>query len=89
MKERASNWDQPTSEYIDLSERYLGFQQPDSIYGFADAAGGNKRVRTLKSVIPFCSNYLCTKFSSVFPFNYWILCFLNLLCIDKEENLKF
>ncbi|XP_023749066.1 DNA repair protein XRCC4 [Lactuca sativa] len=44
VKERASNWDQPTSEYIDLSERYLGFQQPDSIYGFADAAGGNKRL---------------------------------------------
>lgn len=44
MKDRASNWDQPVSEYIDLSERYLGFQQPGSVYGFADAGGGNKRL---------------------------------------------
>ncbi|KAI3504205.1 hypothetical protein L1887_32750 [Cichorium endivia] len=44
VKDRASNWDQPVSEYIDLSERYLGFQQPGSVYGFADAGGGNKRL---------------------------------------------
>ncbi|GKB62669.1 DNA repair protein XRCC4 [Tanacetum coccineum] len=40
VKERASNWDQPVSEYIDMSERYLGFQQPGSVYAFLDAGGG-------------------------------------------------
>ncbi|PWA78066.1 DNA repair protein XRCC4 [Artemisia annua] len=45
VKERASNWDQPVSEYIDMSERYLGFQQPGSVYAFSDAGGGGfKRV---------------------------------------------
>ncbi|KAK9068192.1 hypothetical protein SSX86_012303 [Deinandra increscens subsp. villosa] len=44
VNERASNWDQPVSEYIDMSERYLGFQQPGSVYGFADAGGGFKRL---------------------------------------------
>ncbi len=42
--ERAAQWDQPASEYIQLAERYLGFQQPGSIYGFADAGDGCKRV---------------------------------------------
>ncbi|KAI3693110.1 hypothetical protein L6452_32940 [Arctium lappa] len=44
VNERASNWDQPISEYIDMSERYLGFQQPRSVYGFTDAGGGYKRL---------------------------------------------
>lgn len=44
VKERASNWDQPVSEYINMSERYLGFQQPGSIYSFSDAGGGFKRL---------------------------------------------
>ncbi|KAK4425552.1 DNA repair protein XRCC4 [Sesamum alatum] len=44
VKERASNWDQTVSNYIDLAERYLGFQQPGSVYGFADAGNGCKRL---------------------------------------------
>lgn len=44
VEERASQWDQPVSEYIDLGEKYLGFQQPGSIYGFDDAGTGHKRV---------------------------------------------
>lgn len=44
MEERAAQWDQPVSEYVQLAERYLGFQQPGSIYGFADAGDGHKRV---------------------------------------------
>ncbi|KAF5775665.1 putative DNA repair protein XRCC4 [Helianthus annuus] len=44
VAERASNWDQPVSEYVEMSERYLGFQQPGSVYGFADAGGGFKRL---------------------------------------------
>lgn len=44
IKERASQWDQPVPEYIDLSEKYLGFQQPGSLYGFSDAGNGFKRL---------------------------------------------
>lgn len=44
VEERASQWDQPVSEYIDLAEKYLGFQQPGSVYGFDDAGTGHKRV---------------------------------------------
>ncbi|KAL3506055.1 hypothetical protein ACH5RR_031437 [Cinchona calisaya] len=44
VKERASQWDQPVSEYIDLAEKYLGFQQPGSVYGFSDAGSGFKRL---------------------------------------------
>ncbi|KAG8370344.1 hypothetical protein BUALT_Bualt14G0107200 [Buddleja alternifolia] len=44
VKERASYWDQTASDYIDLAERYLGFQQPGSVYGFSDAGNGCKRL---------------------------------------------
>lgn len=54
MKERATQWDQPVSEYVQLAERYLGFQQPGSVYGFADAGHGHKRViPILDSVFKF------------------------------------
>ncbi|KAL8515663.1 hypothetical protein ACS0TY_014370 [Phlomoides rotata] len=43
VNERASYWDQTASDYIDLAERYLGFQQPGSVYGFSDAGNGCKR----------------------------------------------
>ncbi|GAB2217665.1 hypothetical protein Droror1_Dr00000868 [Drosera rotundifolia] len=45
VRERAAQWDQPVEEYMGLAERYLGFQQPGSVYGFADAGGdGWKRL---------------------------------------------
>ncbi|KAF3662902.1 DNA repair protein XRCC4 [Capsicum annuum] len=44
VEERALQWDQPVSEYIELAEKYLGFQQPDSVYGFDDAGSGHKRL---------------------------------------------
>ncbi|KAL8515662.1 hypothetical protein ACS0TY_014370 [Phlomoides rotata] len=44
VNERASYWDQTASDYIDLAERYLGFQQPGSVYGFSDAGNGCKRL---------------------------------------------
>ncbi|XP_071938040.1 DNA repair protein XRCC4-like [Coffea arabica] len=44
VKERASQWDQPVSEYNDLAEKYLGLQQPGSVYGFSDAGSGFKRL---------------------------------------------
>ncbi|KAM7488304.1 hypothetical protein LguiB_025788 [Lonicera macranthoides] len=44
VRERASQWDQSVSEYIDLAEKYLGFQQPGSVYGFSDAGDGHKRL---------------------------------------------
>lgn len=47
MKQRAAQWDQPVLEYVQLSERYLGFQQPSSLYAFTDAGDGHKRVNTI------------------------------------------
>ncbi|KAK6254831.1 hypothetical protein SCA6_016136 [Theobroma cacao] len=44
VKERAAQWDQPVTEYIELAERYLGFQQPGSVYRFADAGDDHKRL---------------------------------------------
>ncbi|XP_021291770.1 DNA repair protein XRCC4 [Herrania umbratica] len=44
VKERAAQWDQPVTEYIELAERYLGFQQPGSVYRFADAGDDQKRL---------------------------------------------
>ncbi|KAL1806461.1 hypothetical protein DCAR_0832261 [Daucus carota subsp. sativus] len=44
VKDRAFQWDQSVSEYIQLAERYLGFQHPESVYGFNDAANGHKRL---------------------------------------------
>ena len=46
MKQRAAQWDQPVEEYVELSERYLGFQQPGSVYAFTDAGDAHKRVTT-------------------------------------------
>ncbi|XP_058222874.1 uncharacterized protein LOC131332590 [Rhododendron vialii] len=42
VRERASQWDQPASEFIELAERHLGFQQPGSVYGFTDAGNGHR-----------------------------------------------
>ncbi|XP_048430482.1 DNA repair protein XRCC4-like isoform X2 [Pyrus x bretschneideri] len=44
VRDRAAQWDQPVSEYLALAERYLGFQHPDSVYGFAGAGDGYKRL---------------------------------------------
>ncbi|KAF8392263.1 hypothetical protein HHK36_022605 [Tetracentron sinense] len=44
VRERANQWDQPVSEYIETAERYLGFQQPGSTYCFVDAGNGQKRL---------------------------------------------
>lgn len=42
--DRAAQWDQPISDYIELAERYLGFQHPGSVYRFVDAGDGHKRL---------------------------------------------
>ncbi|CAA7012854.1 unnamed protein product [Microthlaspi erraticum] len=44
VADRAAQWDQPVSEYLQLAEEYLGFQQPNSIYSFSDAIEGCKRL---------------------------------------------
>ncbi|KAK4773237.1 hypothetical protein SAY87_028256 [Trapa incisa] len=44
VRERAAQWDQPVVEYIELTERYLGFQQPGSVYKFNDAGNGQRRL---------------------------------------------
>ncbi|KAL6343637.1 hypothetical protein AAG906_025002 [Vitis piasezkii] len=44
VRERAAQWDQPVSDYIALAERFLGFQQPGSVYGFSDAGDGHRRL---------------------------------------------
>ncbi|XP_042418832.1 DNA repair protein XRCC4-like isoform X3 [Zingiber officinale] len=41
---RAEQWDLSVTEYISLSEQYLGFQQPGSKYGFEDAGNGQRRL---------------------------------------------
>ncbi|ESW16060.1 hypothetical protein PHAVU_007G125600 [Phaseolus vulgaris] len=44
VKQRAAQWDLAVSEYLHLSERYLGLQQPGSAYAFDDAGDGHKRL---------------------------------------------
>lgn len=44
MRQRAEQWDLPAAEYVELGERYLGFQQPGSRYNFQDAGNGHKRL---------------------------------------------
>ncbi|KAG9458722.1 hypothetical protein H6P81_003230 [Aristolochia fimbriata] len=44
VSERAGLWDQAVSEYLETAERYLGFQQPGSIYRFVDAGDGHRRL---------------------------------------------
>ncbi|XP_042515743.1 DNA repair protein XRCC4 [Macadamia integrifolia] len=44
VRERATQWDQSVSDYIETAERYLGFQQPGSVYSFVDAGDGYKRL---------------------------------------------
>ncbi|XP_010532610.1 PREDICTED: DNA repair protein XRCC4 [Tarenaya hassleriana] len=44
VAERAAQWDQPATAYVELAERYLGFQQAGSVYGFSDALDGSKRL---------------------------------------------
>lgn len=51
VAERAAQWDQPVSEYLQLAEQYLGFQQPNSIYSFSDALEGSKRVSSICSLV--------------------------------------
>lgn len=44
MKSRAEQWDLGVEEYVELGEKFLGFQQEGSVYGFHDAANGCKRL---------------------------------------------
>ncbi|XP_044498009.1 DNA repair protein XRCC4-like [Mangifera indica] len=44
VRDRAAQWDQPVTEYVNLAGRYLRFQQPGSVYGFNDAGNGCKRL---------------------------------------------
>ncbi|KAJ6771333.1 DNA REPAIR PROTEIN XRCC4 [Salix koriyanagi] len=44
VRDRAAQWDQPVSTYIQLAEKHLGFQIPSSVYKFTDAGDGNKRL---------------------------------------------
>ncbi|CAI0559203.1 unnamed protein product [Linum tenue] len=44
VRDRAAQWDQPVSEYIQLAEKHLGFQIPGSVYRFDDAGDGCKRL---------------------------------------------
>lgn len=69
VKERAAQWDQPVTEYIELAERYLGFQQSGSVYRFADAGDDHKRVSFSSS-----SNLLDWEVELCFSarkFEYW------------------
>jgi hypothetical protein len=72
LKQRAAQWDQPVSEYVLLSERYLGFQQPRSVYAFADAGDGHKRVIVICNLPTVC--YFSTVGFQIF------VSFINLVC---------
>lgn len=61
VSERASLWDQPVADYIELAEKYLGFQQPGSVYGFADARDGHKRVSTSNSASMLMNFVFCVE----------------------------
>lgn len=50
---RAAQWDQEPSDYVALAERYLGFQQAGSVYAFADAGNGDKRVCAYSVSYPY------------------------------------
>ncbi|XP_022971997.1 DNA repair protein XRCC4 isoform X2 [Cucurbita maxima] len=50
---RAEQWDQEPSDYVGLAERYLGFQQPDSVYDFADVGNGDKREEVVRKTQSF------------------------------------
>lgn len=49
MADRASQWDQSVSEYLEDAQRYISHQQPGSEYSFKDAGNGSIRVRFLKN----------------------------------------
>ncbi|KAG2728031.1 hypothetical protein I3760_01G186900 [Carya illinoinensis] len=53
VRERAAQWDQPVTEYVELAERYLGFQQPGSVYRFTDAGDGHKREEVVRKTQSF------------------------------------
>ncbi|GAB2294561.1 hypothetical protein Dimus_028766 [Dionaea muscipula] len=52
VRERATQWDQPVSEYVELAESYLGFQKPSSVYGFSDAGNGHRRLACFFTLVP-------------------------------------
>lgn len=44
VADRASQWDQSVSEYLEDAQRYLSYQQPGSTYSFKDAGNGSLRL---------------------------------------------
>ncbi|XP_031478390.1 DNA repair protein XRCC4-like isoform X1 [Nymphaea colorata] len=44
VSERADNWDQPVSHYLQTAEQHLAIQQPGSSYAFIDTGDGHKRL---------------------------------------------
>ncbi|OWM68176.1 hypothetical protein CDL15_Pgr016376 [Punica granatum] len=50
VRERAAQWDQPEADYIELAERYLGFQQPGSVYKFTDAENSNEKTEFVSAI---------------------------------------
>ncbi|ONK76486.1 uncharacterized protein A4U43_C03F28580 [Asparagus officinalis] len=56
VRQRAEQWDQAVEEYVELGERYLGFQQPGSQYGFDDAGNGCRRIYDNNMMLGYCSN---------------------------------
>lgn len=77
MAERAAQWDQPVSEYVQLAEQYLGFQQPDSIYSFSDALEGSKRVSSIRCNVVAKSNW-----------SFDCVCWLQLSWTFEKEGTK-
>ncbi|XP_031478392.1 DNA repair protein XRCC4-like isoform X2 [Nymphaea colorata] len=53
VSERADNWDQPVSHYLQTAEQHLAIQQPGSSYAFIDTGDGHKRDEVVKKTHSF------------------------------------
>eukprot|EP00252_Welwitschia_mirabilis_P014041 TRINITY_DN31066_c0_g1_i1.p1 TRINITY_DN31066_c0_g1~~TRINITY_DN31066_c0_g1_i1.p1 ORF type:complete len:333 (-),score=81.55 TRINITY_DN31066_c0_g1_i1:98-1096(-) len=44
VSDRASQWDQTVSEYLEAAKHYLGHQQPGSVYSFEETGDGSMKL---------------------------------------------
>ncbi|KAL2325121.1 hypothetical protein Fmac_024179 [Flemingia macrophylla] len=89
VKQRASQWDLPLSEYLHLSERYLALQQPLSIYAFDDTGDGHKRLSWTfeKEGMTLLWRWKCTKSPDSRKCNVEILDFLMSSNVNLSDKV--
>lgn len=86
VEDRASQWDQPVTEYVQLAERYLGFQQPGSVYKMLDAGNGHKRVCVIFDLLIYAFyDFLMFRLNSQYHICLWsclcIILYIQLLAL--------